>query len=100
MAVLPCEDGEDGGPCGGGVEGDATDVLEECAPFTVGAVLLSVPIPVSGGRRGRSCGSSCSLVVDVSSVVFEARFVGVECKVKSECECGNIINTQPKHKRF
>ena len=70
MAILPCKDGEDGGSCGGGVEGDATDVLEECAPFTVGAVLLSVTVPVSGGRRrGRGCGSSCSLVVDVSSVV-------------------------------
>ena len=69
MAVLPCEDGEDSGSCGSGVESDATDVLEECAPFTVGAVLLSVPVPVSGRRRDRGCGSSCSLVVDVSSVV-------------------------------
>ena len=75
MAVLPCEDGEDGGSCGGGVESDATDVLEECTPFTVGAVLLSVPVPVSGRRGGRGCGSSCSLVMDVSSVVFEAQFV-------------------------
>ena len=79
MAVLPCEDGEDGGPCGGGVEGDATDVLEECAPFTIGAVLLSVPVPVSGERGGRGCSCGCSLVMDVSSVVFEAQFVGVEC---------------------
>ena len=74
MTILPCEDREDGGSCGGSVEGDATDVLEECAPFTVGAVLLSVPVPVSG-RRGRSCGSSCSLVKDVSSIVFEAQIV-------------------------